>query len=117
MNDNIERQPLIMADKTKLFGFIDSGNIVPLMLIVIGAIGTWSYVNFSVNQLNLDLKQEVIDRKEADEKLAEHFRFQFQQYEAIQIESQKEIREEFRSLRETSAAIQRDLTTYIIETN
>jgi len=113
--NNVERQPIIMKDNTKLFGFIDSGNIVPLILIIVGAISTVSYVNFSIDQLNIDLKQETIDRKVADEKLAEQFRFQFQQYEAVQIQNQKEIREEFRSLRESSSAIQRDLTKYIIE--
>ena len=110
----IERQPVIMADKNKLFGFIDQSNFIPLMLIVCGVIGTWSYVNFSVDQLHIDLNQEVIDRKDADEELAKHFRLQFQKYEAVQIENQKEIREEFRALREASQLIQRDLTQYII---
>lgn len=104
-----------MKDNSKLFGFVDSTNVIPLILIMVGAVSTWAYVNFSVNQLNLGLKQEVINRKEADEQLAEQFRFQFQKYEAVQFESQKEIREEFRALRETSSQIQRDLTTYIIE--
>jgi len=113
--NNTERHPIIMKDNNKLFGFIDSTNVIPLILIAIGAISTFTYVNFSVTQLNLDLKQEVIDRKDADTVLAEQFRFQFQQYEAVQFENQKEIREEFRVLRESSSQIQRDLTQYIID--
>lgn len=113
MNNN-ERQPVIMADKNKLFGFIDSTNIIPIIMIIIGGITTWSYVNFSVDQLKIDVIEETLERKDADEELGKRFAIQFAKYEAVQIENQKEMRSEFRYLREGNAQIQRDLTEYLI---
>jgi len=105
-----------MADNKSILEKLN-GNLVPLLVAIIAIISTWAWINFSVAEMRADLSQEIIDRKEADEKIVEQFNQQYLRYEKSTELLRSELKEEFKFMNEGVQKIQEDLTEHIRSSN